>query len=257
MIDGRVRAVASSAWDVYGRTSAKDKLNQGDLIRFDDGEGRIKWGIVVTADCDLENRKHSRLVTLVPLLSTEQLIGRCLAFDFVEYKIEAMSQKCRANFGIHVQPDDPAFQSELKAILLEGKVVGEIDLLLARLVCGEDVEVSVVEFRQVVEYAGLGWLTCVKRLESQIESRGDMLVLEAPPFENKGEFVAWLRGIWQEPVSNVAVAMSQLGDRRGVRVAQLKSPYRYRLTQMLGQVFSDIGLPDRPKTAIDPSIGSR
>lgn len=247
----------SSVWDIYERTSPKDKLNQGDLIRFDEGEGRVTWGVVVTADCDLENRKHSRLVTLVPLLSTQQLICRCLAFDFAEYKIEVMSQKCRATFGIDVEPDDPAFRSELKAGLLEGKVDGELDRKLARLVCGEDIELSVAGFKEVVEHAGLGWSACVKRLEDQIKSRGDMLVLEEPPFKNDGEFIAWLRGIWQEQVSNIAVAMSQLAGRRGVRVARLKSPYRYRLTQMLGQVFSDIGLPERSKTVIDPSIGNR
>ncbi len=247
----------SDAWEIYERTSPKDKLNQGDLIRFGEGNGPAAWGVVVTADCDLENRKHSRLVTLVPLLSTQQLVCRCLAFDFVEYKIEAMSQKCRTSFEISVQTNDPAFQSELKAGLLEGKVAAELDLLLARLVCREDIEVSAATFKEIVEHAGLGWTTCLKRFEDQIMSRGDMLVLEEPPFKNDGEFVAWLRGIWQEQISNIAVAMSQSDGRRGVRVAQLKSPYRYRLTQMLGQVFSDIGLPSRPKTVIDPSIGSR
>lgn len=247
----------SGVWYVYEQTSAKDKLNQGDLIRFDEGEGCVTWGVVVTADCDLENRKHSRLITLVPLLSTQQLICRCLAFDFVEHKIEAMSQKCRASFGIDIQPDDPAFQIELKTCLLEEKMGGELDRKLARLVCGQEIEMSVASFKEVVEHAGLGWSSCVKRFESQMESRGDMLVLERPPFQNEGEFVAWLRGIWQEQVSNIAVAMSQLEGRRGVRVAQLKSPYRYRLTQMLGQVFSDIGLPNHPKTVIDLSIGDR
>jgi hypothetical protein len=244
-------------WDVYERTSSKEKLNQGDLIRFDGGDSGVTWGVVVTADCDLENRKHSRLVTLVPLLSVQQIIVKCLAFDFVEYKIETMAQKCRVSFGIDAQPTDPAFQSSMKATLMEEKVVNDKDRLLAKLVCGEDVEVSVVTFKEVVEHAGLSWSACVKRFESQIASRGDMLVLQEPPFDNNGEFIAWLRGIWQEQVANIAVAMSQSSGRRGVRVAQLKSPYRYRLTQMLGQVFSDIGLPDRQKTAIDPSIGSR
>ena len=247
---------SSETWEIYERTAPKDNLNQGDLIRFADGEGSSTWGIVVTADCDLENRKHSRLVTLVPLLSTQQLICRCLAFDFVDYKIETMSQKCRSSFEIEVQPDDPTFKSQLKAGLLEGKVTHESDLMLAKLVCGEAVEVSVPAFKTVVEHAGLGWTVCVKRLEEQIRSRGDMLVLEQPPYSEGGEFVAWLRGIWQEQISNIAVAMSQYEERRGVRVAQLRSPYRYRLTQMLGQVFADIGLPDRPRTVIDPSIGN-
>lgn len=247
---------SNESWQIYGRATPQDNLNQGDLIKFDEGNGKSLWGIVVTADCDLENRKHSRLVTLVPLLSVQQLICRCLAFDFVEYKIEAMSQKCRASFGIEVEPSDPAFRSQLKAGLLEGADKNETDIMLARLVCGEDVQVSVKGFKAAVEHAGLGWPACVKRLEEQIKSRGDMLVLEEPPYSKGKEFVAWLRGIWQEQISNIAVATSQAEGRRGVRVAQLRSPHRYRLTQMLGQVFADIGLPDRPKTVIDPSIGN-
>ena len=247
----------TSAWETYSKASPKDKLSQGDLIRFDEGDDSATWGVVVTADCDLENRKHSRLVTLVPLLSIQQLVCKCLASDFVEHKIDAMSEKCRVTFAIEVETSDPTFQSQLKAGLLEEKVTGELDRMLARLVCGDDIDISVPSFRAVVEHAGLGWAACIKRFEDQVKSRGDMLVLEKPPFENKGEFIAWLRGLWQEQVSSIAVAMSQADGRRGVRVAQLKSPYRYRLTQMLGQVFSDIGLPNRPKTVIDPSIGDR
>ena len=56
--------------------------------------------------------------------------------------------------------------------------------------------------------------------------------------------IAWLRHIWQVPLSDIAIKTSEVSSRSGERIARLDSPYRYRLTQLMAQVFSDIGLPD-------------
>ncbi|MNL80928.1 hypothetical protein D3C87_2078990 [compost metagenome] len=55
------------------------------------------------------------------------------------------------------------------------------------------------------------------------------------------------------PISEVAIRTSEIGDRSGERMARLDSPYRYRLTQLMAQVFSDIGLPNIPDM-VDQSL---
>jgi hypothetical protein len=75
---------SEGVWILYESVNSGDVLRQGDLIKFARQDKPPSYGIVVTADCDLDNRKHSRLVTLVPLLSAEQIVCQCLAFDAFE-----------------------------------------------------------------------------------------------------------------------------------------------------------------------------
>jgi hypothetical protein len=80
--------------------------------------------------------------------------------------------------------------------------------------------------------------------ETQLIKKGDVVVLpSAAELGVPGE-IAWVRHIWQESIGQIAMKTSDVKHCRGERVARLDSPYRYRLTQVMAQVFSDIGLPD-------------
>lgn len=89
---------------------------------------------------------------------------------------------------------------------------------------------------------------------SQIIDRGDILHL---PDANKLGIdgnLAWVRHIWQIKLECIAIRTSEARDRPAERVARLESPYRYRLTQKLGQVFSDIGLPNLDRTSVKNAV---
>jgi hypothetical protein len=238
-------AESDITWDLYTEVGPNDGMNQGDLIRFNPELNAPKYGIVVTADCDLENRKHSRLVTLVPFLSVEDIIKRSLAFDFFEKADKATDLKirCRNLLGIDTNINDPRFIATVKAILREGKLSHEHEVL-ARIVTHESTELELTDIKYLINLLGIKWANVVGKFKDQIGSRGDMLLLAKPPLVEDMPQIAWLRAIWQEQIANIAIRTSEEMGLRGIRIANLRSPFRYRLTQLLGSVFSDIGLPD-------------
>jgi len=65
------------------------KLTQGDLIKFEGEEDPLKRaGIVVTADCDLERKRHARLVTLIPVVTVDVIMEYYLLLEDCENKKE-------------------------------------------------------------------------------------------------------------------------------------------------------------------------
>jgi hypothetical protein len=83
-----------------------------------------------------------------------------------------------------------------------------------------------------------------QRVEQMIRSKGDLLVLPTLAVFGVRASIAWVRHVWQAPMRAIAFRTSEARTSGGQRVARLDSPYRYRLTQLMAQVFSDIGLPD-------------
>lgn len=246
-------AVADPVWQFYRSVSDDDTLQQGDLIRFADGEP-WRLGLVVTADCDLDKRKHSRLVTLVPLLTVNDVICRCLAFElFDKYKNE-FDSAARQAFNIELNAGDAGFLGRVKARLLEGAFSEPTHEHLAKVTAQLSFHISIDVLKSLIQTIGVAWNKVSSRFSNQISARGDLLLLTSPPLVGQGEKIAWLRALWQEEVSAIALKTSESSDRRGVRVAQLASPFRYRLTQMLGQVFADIGLPDLPVPSIEQEL---
>lgn len=236
-------------WIAYERIDKDSILQQGDLIKFN-GEGRSHdFGLVVTADCDLDKRKHSRLVTLVPLMSVDAVICKCLALDYFELQNDSLKNACRREYKIEESIVAPAFLGKLKSKLSEAPALSPIINAVARVVLHMEHEVDIATLRGIVQLLGQDWVKQVEKFKNQMASRGDILMLTVPSLIQSKESVVWMRALWQEPISQIALRNSEESSRRAIRVAQLASPYRYRLTQMLGQIFSDIGLPDIPHDA--------
>ena len=82
--------------------------------------------------------------------------------------------------------------------------------------------------------------------KDQLRGKGDLLILPDTQRLGVEGGLVWVRHIWQVPMADVALRTSELGERTGERLARLDSPFRYRLTQLMAQVFSDIGLPNFP-----------
>jgi hypothetical protein len=148
---------SEGVWILYESVNSGDVLRQGDLIKFARQDKPPSYGIVVTADCDLDNRKHSRLVTLVPLLSAEQIVCQCLAFDAFESQKDALQQYCRTQLGIEDQPNTAAFLGKVKSLVRDGSISDPVVDAAARAVAHEELSVSVPVLRAVLAGAGISW----------------------------------------------------------------------------------------------------
>lgn len=229
-------------------------LKQGDLIKFDKEESPLKKaGIVVTADCDLENKKHAKLVTLVPVIPVQIIMEHYLLLEDCEKKKAQIENYAYKSFGI-----DLSQELELKKTLLVMALKSPPTDCQSESIVAAKIALDQIESITVQQYKAL--MSAIKtsckkasELEKQVTSRGDLLLLPDPSKLGVTGSIAWVRHIWQAPLTTIALRTSEVSSRQGERIARLDSPYRYRLTQLMAQVFSDIGLPNI-QHAIEQSI---
>lgn len=235
------------------------KLEQGDLLRIGNS-APYKYGIVVTADCDLENKKHSGIVTFVPLISVADAICSSLIHDLMSRREDECRSRLIKIFELDMVSGLPIRTQLLVALRQRGFLaehdfasVFESDVLAALLCCALYPNPTLEQCKLISAFFGWDWPKTVDTFSQQISSRGDFLPLCHPALAVDDVSVAWLRGVNQCQISVVALKTSEETEegKAALRIGKLKSPFIYRLTQMFGQVFSDIGLPNLPKIALD------
>lgn len=233
-------------WSVEERVSLDSHLRQGDLIAFQSEDRLRRFGIVVTADCDLTHKKHARLVTLVPVVELIDIVECYLLPDLCERNREQFMVFVRKTFGSSINlalPEDvEAVRTQMQE--MSSDPAANSACLAAKILLHDVERLGADDFRKVMEAAGLKPGNLDQRLDQQIRSRGDLLVLPSLSTLGVPADIAWVRHIWQVPLRDIVFRTSQVQPNNGQRVARLDSPYRYKLTQLMAQVFSDIGLPD-------------
>jgi hypothetical protein len=223
------------------------KLRQGDLIVFEGADNPLrKVAIIVTADCDLEQKKHARLVTLVPVVDTKTILEQYLLLEDCERKRDLIETYLFKEYSIDARQD----RATKLTILRDACGLSDRDRKDARELA-TDFVLSATDTIPIEGYVEL-----MKKIGSkakgrdafrdQIRGRGDLLILPSIKKFGVAGNIAWLRHIWQVGVDDIALRTSEVGDRAGERIGRLDSPFRYRLTQLMAQVFSDIGLPNIP-----------
>jgi len=232
-------------WEQDDRITPDSTLRQGDLIHFFEPDDRIQnYGIVVTADCDLEQKKHARLVTLVPVVSAKAILERYILVEECDSKITCMLQYACKAYSIDGSQPRGVIESMLQTRIETYGDAAPVEAKIAAKLClNEITTMPTSDYLSLMKAVGIS-PKGHKSFADKICARGDVLVL--PPAEEFGvsAHIAWLRHIWQVPMSAIAIRTSEVRARTGERIARLASPFRYRLTQKMAQVFSDIGLPN-------------
>ena len=223
------------------------KLRQGDLIVFDGSESPLrKVGIIVTADCDLEQRKHARLVTLVPVVDAQTVLERYLLFEDCERKRSLIEAYLFKMYSIDERQERATKLTLLRQVYEQpdGEEKDARSVAAEIVFCTSDA-ISIKGYAELMKSIGSS-PRGKDAFRSQIRSRGDLLILPSIKRLGVAGHIAWLRHIWQVSLSEIALRTSEVVARPGERLGRLDSPFRYRLTQLMAQVFSDIGLPNIP-----------
>ncbi|MDX7820536.1 hypothetical protein JJJ22_10995 [Aeromonas caviae] len=221
-------------------------LKQGDLIKFTDETDPLrKVGIVVTADCDLSNKKHAKLVTLIPVVTVKDIMENYLLLEDCDRKKEQIENYAFRELRIEKQPDIEINQALLRSSIenTSGSDISESILTAVKIVTDQVTSISISEYTNLMHTLGISKKKA-DALSDQIRTRGDLLILPSPQDLGVTNNIAWVRQIWQVPLTSIALRTSETSSRKGEKIARLESPFRYRLTQLMAQVFSDIGLPD-------------
>lgn len=222
-------------------------LRQGDLIVFEKADSPVhKVGIVVTADCDLEKKKHARLVTLVPVINTKTVLERCLFIEELEHKREQIEAYLFKEYSINQDQDRATSITLLRCAYESSDQKRKDDLKRAAdFVLGDTEVIPIDSYTDLMKKIG-GHPKGRNAFRDKIRDRGDLLILPSIKKLGVDANIAWLRPIWQVYIDEIALRTSEVADRSGERLGRLDSPYRYRLTQLMAQVFADIGLPNVP-----------
>ena len=238
--------------------SPEEVLQQGDFVLWPGATAFLEQaGIIVTADCDLAFGKHWGRISVVPVFALSTYVEELLAPRVLSKQLT----KLREAFGRQIQrvlapsdesiPSDAAIDPLLSASTLPQPLAGETSLVNLHSVLRQALgyERSVPNLECLARAIALVNAGSGNTLRSHIKNGlsslpGDVLAvprIDGLPFTAG---VAWLRVIREVPEASIARKMSDMAPGRCIRIGRLIPVLRYRLTQMLGQVFSDIGLPE-------------
>lgn len=258
---------------------ASAPLRQGDVLLWvnaqDDPWNRI--AIVVTADCDLVHKKHAGAIATVPVLQYHEYLARFPVPSQLR-RLEAQIRD-RARAGVRKmqashRPDRPGVMSDLA---IDGWVAAaEPEQILEAL--GATADKAAASLRTQLEWlresaahesdtdlrrqldllargrlvtggkqneAAVRLAVARENLERVEKLPGDAMFLHSVGPGLDVGYVVYLRRIENLEEGAIALRAIDLADpaRLAQRIARLSSPYVFRLTQQLAQVFADIGLP--------------
>jgi hypothetical protein len=252
-------------------------IRQGDIIRFQDPyEPWERLGVIVTGDCDIARNKHAGRLTYVPLLTAHDYLSvfwlprrlDAIAGQLGERLVSAIRKLQQSNLP---QFSTPVTSERARQWTVERGPAGIADAL--RLGGGRDRDaflklaqayvdvVNATDGSFGVQSAAPGDAYCVlsrapdhdaaaQRIGNELENYlanlpGDALFLSRVASDHAAGYICYLRVLRDIADGDIAIRPRQaLEGARACRVAHLRSPYLYRLTQQLAEVFTAIGLPE-------------
>lgn len=260
------------------------RIRQGDVFQWLENSGRDPWtelGVVVTADCDITHEKHGGILSYVPLLDLRDYLALFqlpAKVDRATLPIREQLVRTIRTLQVERAPGFPEPVSEAAAlrwvrdVSAEG-VANELNVPTGKgrdrfIALGADYAVAEASLRAGTFDVLLNALVHVRmrqagsreqvlsKIWQEIETSvaalpGDAFFIGSiGPHQGRG-YVAYLRLVREIEQGRIAVRQTDLRDSafRAKRIAALKSPYVFRLTQQLAEVFAAIGLPSEYEDA--------
>lgn len=257
-------------------------LRQGDVLAAIEPTA-IPLGIVVTADCDIAQLKHNNTISYVPLFA----LPKFLATFYIPRRLDRALQQLRQDLTSKLtvirqktRSGSSPFSPEAIDVWVDGSDAatiaasvetpqGEQETLVALINTykkvreardSADLNVGMDTLASIAVYRGATREKALAKIQDDIQ--GYLRSLPGDAFfignigaeaESRTGFIAYLRILRELDPSTVALRTADLrsAEVRTRRIARLKSPYVYRLTQQLASVFASIGLPTIYETERD------
>jgi hypothetical protein len=251
-------------------------LRQGDIFTWVDRGRERPWrtfGIVITADCDLQQEKTNGQLSYLPILTFEDYIWtfwRVEKFSPVFHRLQKKAVDRLNSVLTRLKTDQKAISEEAGLAWISrtesealAKEIGLKDVgqtkdfcaiienykLVERLLGTSEPDMNLLNSCHAIsrgaapssDYSGLS-----RDVQSKISSLpGDVFFISGVEgYESFGLFVM-LRHITQCKVDDVAIRPEDLrwGNASARRIARVNAPYKFALAQNMARVFLDIGLP--------------
>lgn len=255
----------SSDYRCLEQLDSNSKLSQGDVIAWTESQDfQSKVAVVVTADCDLDKGKHWGRITVVPLIPVKTYIEEVYLPKQLtlqdQFLFSIFSKEIHKLLNVEPPPTVDALEQLLSLQTLPAPIntsdrATKAHALLrqARDLNKTMTSVEALDNALILINPSTKSLSA-QRIETFLQNPpGDCMLL--PKFLelndlSPGIHIAFLRALREVSEQKIATKTSEVMPGCAQRVGRLVPVLRYRLTQMLTQVFSDIGLPDEFETTI-------
>ncbi|WP_298091842.1 hypothetical protein [uncultured Sphingomonas sp.] len=259
----------------YEDIADPDNVAQGDVIEWLPPRASAPWrifGVVVTADCDLVWKKHDGVVSYVPAMPARDFVWhswRPTYFAKHQPKLMAEAAKrlntWRAKQGSMGELTASAVRDWLARAGVDGLLdeLGATDKGQRNGLRPPLEKLLAVETALACETPDLPLLRRAHEATNQTSAAnaailvrevqnvwsglpGDVYHLPSTPEGEEGGLFLLLRHIRQLGVDEITgrPGAVRAGEAHAKRVARVRAPFRYAITQSLAKVFADIGLPD-------------
>jgi len=266
-----------------------EKTRQGDVLQWIDPAVDEVWrrfGVVVTADCDIAWRKHRGIVSYCPILTLDNYLQLFWFPEQLRRHEERLSATLHADI-VQLQKEysdltEPVSAGEIPSWLEDRGPQGVVEDLkvpdgkrqallqrlelyqrVARAKSSQDVNEQVA----AMAFAKAGSLRAEdgRKREQDVwkdfqghKLPGDWFFLTRLPGGHDGGFIVYLRRIQEIPENQIAIEPDTERNKPGTvtarRLGRMNSPFLYRLTQQLAAVFADIGLPQEYEKMCDDTV---
>ena len=265
-------------------TSANDdsELRQGDIFIYRDWPSRSDWdqiGILLTADCDIAQKKFGRFLTYLPLVSLTQYVkGTIIPNNLQKQMLALMEEISKLYFKGRraVDPDaKPPSINVMERWVSEGEISDLNEYVkLSNAECARLRDLKSIASEGLVRHEGnfLSNQSLLKRSygalknkseeqqkeflrnivkNSLINTSQDVYFVSSVPGIPSGlgdglGYYVLLREVRPISMDNISNCVSDMieANNSAIRVARLEPVFKHGLTQKFAYLFSRIGFPE-------------
>lgn len=218
-----------------------DSITQGTIIKFMNKPEDETYGIIVTGDCDIEHDKFGDFLSYCNILPlrfyTENFYIPKTCREKIREKMKSIREALLKDLNVSdlsISAIDHIFSmspTDLQNTIRDRKLINNINFLKTY---KDKNDFSIEDFKNLGE----------KSFKNLIRFPGDKFYftnLPDPETKSKG-YVINLRRIKEIKKSQISLSFNE-ENPDCFAFAKLDSPYKQFMTQTLGAMFSDIGLP--------------
>lgn len=260
------------------------EIQQGDVFAWENPAGQPygRYGVIITADCDLALRKHRGVLSYLPILDMGEYTLKMwapktfsapleTALNTLVIRINKQRAKLKPEIGefsneaLFSWIDRSGISAVIETIGItdRGLIKQFEDMMehlrkLQILVDGASADMELLKscyMREYLKSSSDFHGALIKDVKKDISGLpGDIFFLSHIEKSEASGYFVLLRYVSQ--CTTETVGRSMIDMRNGAqarRIARIRAPYLYALTQQLGRVFSDIGLPDEYNTRMQAS----
>lgn len=235
--------------------NSDDTIEQGTIISFTNNTD-IRYGIIITADCDIYQNKYGQFLSYCPIFPLREYIETDLHQKLCKRKLHKLFEEIKKlikEVPEYALVSDEAIEDKLNCLRENDKKEEDFsDELNGKIINYNKFNskgyFTVDDYKQLCNTKEKELINIVKNFP------GDKFYInKIPNNENEG-FVVNLRRIIEISEKDISRKILSRTLPQCIAIAKLNSPYKEKMSQTLGAMFSAIGLSIEYESQRDENI---